>query len=160
MIRTIEPYHARLPADPDHIAAIRIACEERARQVGFDEDAIGKIGLCVNEAIANVIEHAYKGVHGRPVEIWANAASVDGGPGIEIRVRDWGAGLDPTASHRAPKDPTVPKGLGLLCLRSMMDTLRYEPQSDGGVLLTMTRGLNHQDHMPSADELLPPPENL
>ena len=63
----------------------------------------------------------------------------DGGS-VTIRVRDWGSGENPQArlEHQKQVNPAKPGGLGLVCLRELMDEVRYEPQSDG-MLLTMVR---------------------
>jgi anti-sigma regulatory factor (Ser/Thr protein kinase) len=100
---------------------------------------VEEIGLCVNEALANVIRHAYRGQAGRPIEIEAQFDAVEGGR-MRIRLRDWGSGGDP--SHRLAQldeyDPLTPGGLGLLCIGRLMHEVHYRPQDDG-MVLTMVR---------------------
>jgi anti-sigma regulatory factor (Ser/Thr protein kinase) len=49
-------------------------------------------------------------------------------------LRDWGSGEDP--SRRPEKtDPLTPGGLGLVCMRRLMDELKFEPQKDGMILV-------------------------
>lgn len=133
---TTSDFHLRFDTDPKHLEPIRLRCEAFARDRGFDDRAVGEIGLCVNEAVANVIEHAYGFAGGKPIELWCTAPGDDT---VRIRVRDWGNGVDPSKLPVKPKDPLVPKGLGLICLREMMDRIEYAPQPDGGILLTMER---------------------
>ena len=101
-------------------------------QCGLDASAAGEVGLCVNEAMANVTRHAYQGATDKPVEVcgWC-----DGG-GVHIAVRDWGNGTLPP--RRIQHDPLTPGGLGLVCLRKLLDDVVYAPQPDG-MLLTLTR---------------------
>ncbi|MBC7782778.1 MAG: ATP-binding protein [Burkholderiales bacterium] len=127
--------HIRLLSDPAQIAAVRKSVESFAARLGFDETAIGEIGLCVNEAIANVIRHAYAEVHDKPIDFVAS--EVPGG--IEIDIRDWGTGIVPPLSRQKPAGELLePGGLGMPCLMNLMDDIRYVPQSDG-MLLQMSK---------------------
>lgn len=134
-------YHLKFDSDPKHLEGIRLACEAMVKEVGFDEKAVGEIGLCVNEAIANVIEHAYDMQLGKPIELWAEATPGATGSSGEfvLKIRDWGPGVDPSKLPVKPKDPLVPGGLGLICMRAMMDRVEYAPQPEGGMLLTLVR---------------------
>jgi serine/threonine-protein kinase RsbW len=116
-------------SDPAALASVRRALEAFCRTCGFDEPAVGEIGLCVNEAMANIIRHAYAGAADRPIELVA--AFAEGR--VRIRLRDWGDGKDPTWC-RGNDDPLTPGGLGLHCMRQLMDSVRFVPQADGMVL--------------------------
>jgi serine/threonine-protein kinase RsbW len=130
-------------SDPATLAPARHAVEELALSGGFDAVACGEIALCVNEAIANVIRHAYDGATGRPIELSAELKD----DAIHIRIRDWGNGVNPETLPAKPRDPLTPGGLGLICLRSMMDRVVFTPQPDG-MLLEMSRARKRR----SADE--------
>ncbi|MFN4244310.1 MAG: ATP-binding protein [Tepidisphaerales bacterium] len=127
--------HFRLTSDPAEVKPVRLAVEKWAVSLGWADDEAGELGLCINEALANVIEHAYGFEAGKPIEVWAEMVEA----GVEVRVRDWGSGVDPSRLPPKPRDPMTPGGLGLICLREMMDRVEYAPQPDGGVLLTMVR---------------------
>ena len=124
----------QLRSDPACIAPARQAVEEFCTLVGLDAHAIAEVGLCVNEAIANIIRHAYDGASDRPIHLTAVA---DDGK-VTVRLRDWGKGVNPHAVAKPKRDPLRPGGLGLICITRMMDDVEYEPQQDG-MLLTMTR---------------------
>ena len=120
-------------SDPARLASIRRAVEAYCTSCGFDEKTVGELGLVVNEALANVTRHAYGGAIDRPVRIDAEFDK----DMLQIRIRDWGNGKDPTLAP--PKhDPLIPGGLGLVCLRSLLDEATFKPQPDG-MLLTMRR---------------------
>lgn len=130
----IHPLRLNILSDPANLATVRKAVEGLALAAGFDAAACGEIALCVNEALANVMRHAYDGASDRPIEVAAEVKS----SAILIRIRDWGKGVNPNALPPAPRDPLKPGGLGLVCLREMMDEVRFTPQPDG-MLLEMSR---------------------
>ena len=52
-----------IPNDTDYLAKLRAAIKELGTEAGFNTDEVAQIMLSVDEAIANVMEHAYgKGV--------------------------------------------------------------------------------------------------
>ena len=120
-------------SDPANLAPARRACEAFCREIGLDDAACADVGLCVNEAMANVTRHAYGGATDRPVSVSAEATA---GPGVRITIRDWGSGVNPLATAPKCRDPLQPGGLGLICLRQLLDEVRFDPQPDG-MLLTM-----------------------
>jgi anti-sigma regulatory factor (Ser/Thr protein kinase) len=119
-------------SDPAHLAEVRRACEAFCVECGLSAAAAADVGLCVNEAMANVTRHAYNGATDRPISV---AGRFDGGA-VHISIRDWGSGEVPNGQVR--HDPLVPGGLGLVCLRRLMDDVVYTPQADG-MLLTLTK---------------------
>lgn len=121
-------------SDPALVAPARRCAEAFARRCGCDEGVCAEVGLVVNEALANVIRHAYGGRTDGPVRL---AMSVEG-PEIQFRLRDWGCGADPSKATRPGHDPLEPGGLGLICLQTLMDRVVFEPQPDG-MLLILTR---------------------
>ena len=112
--------------------------ERFAAGAGFTESQQADIGLCVNEALANVIRHAYAGVRGKPILI-AGELSGDGRAAVmRIEIRDWGNGENPARMAPRERDPLTPGGVGLVCLRSLMDEISFAPQGDG-MLLTLIK---------------------
>jgi len=129
-------------SDPANLAPVRRACEAFCHSHGLDDAAINDVGLCVNEAMANITRHAYGGATDKPVVVTAEAIGgdgQDGRPGVRITLRDWGSGVNPLAQAPRERDPMRPGGLGLVCLRQLLDDARFEPQPDGGMLLTMVK---------------------
>jgi serine/threonine-protein kinase RsbW len=126
-------------SDPARIAPARKAIEQFAAEQGFTEAAVNEVGLCVNEAIANIIRHAYNGATDKPIELTAGVENEQ----LTINLRDWGNGRVPDIRKAAPPDPTKPKtlkpgGLGLPCLKSLLSDIQFLPQPDG-MLLRMTK---------------------
>jgi anti-sigma regulatory factor (Ser/Thr protein kinase) len=117
-----------------NLSRARKAVEKFCEGTPLDPPARDEIGLVVNEALANIIRHAYDNATGKPIEIKLEKFE----DGVSLAIRDWGNGIDPTDKPRPVHDPLVPGGLGLICLKKLMDTLAFRPQPDG-MLLEMTR---------------------
>ncbi|MDB5326111.1 MAG: serine phosphatase [Phycisphaerales bacterium] len=123
-----------LTSNPAEIASARKSIEAFAGAAGFDERATADIGLCVNEAIANIIRHAYGSAKDKPIEMHADMVA----DAMMITLRDWGNGRMPDLNKSVDPNTLCPGGLGLPCLKALLDGLKFEPQSDG-MLLRMTK---------------------
>src|SRR3954465_6314897 len=130
------PLRLKITSDPATLASTRRAVEMFAAQCGFDETARGEIGLVINEALANVMRHAYQGATDQPIELSAQKTD----EGIHLTIRDWGLGVNPMDLPPKKHDPMKPGGVGLICMRQMMDDIQFQKQPDG-MLLTMSRGV-------------------
>ena len=117
---------------------MRHAIEAFATQARFGDVAVGEIGLCVNEAIANIIRHAYRGQSDRPIEL--DAGFDPESSRLTIRIRDYGTGIQPGPLPHEKLDPMKPGGLGLICLGRLMDSIRFTPQNPG-MLLELEKSL-------------------
>jgi serine/threonine-protein kinase RsbW len=121
-------------SSPRNLARVRKAVEGFCDGTDLDLPAREEIGLVVNEAVANVMRHAYDNADDKPIELTAERWN----GGIKISIRDWGPGIAPPP--KAPPDPKdmTPGGLGLLCIRQLMDEVKFVPKPDG-MLLELTR---------------------
>lgn len=126
----------RTTSDTSELAGVRRQVEAFCAANGFDERACGEVGLCVNEAMANVIRHAYRGKPGQPIELTATVA--DGV--LRVAMRDWGEGQPPPGALPTEKaDPLEPGGLGLICLGRLLDRVTFTPQPKGMLLELLRR---------------------
>jgi serine/threonine-protein kinase RsbW len=124
----------RTTSDTAEIAPVRRQIEGFVEAHGFDTRSVCEVGLCVNEAIANIIRHAYQGQAGQPIEVTASVV----GDELDVALRDWGGGIKPGPLPEHKVDPMNPGGLGLLCLGRLMDRVTFTPQHPG-MLLEMTK---------------------
>jgi len=130
----LHPVKLRFQSDPANLAPAREAVEALALAGGFDATGAGEIGLVVNEALANVMRHAYHGATDKPIELTADWQE----DALVVRIRDWGSGEHPLSHVEKKHDPLKPGGLGLICLKKLMHEIDFAPQPDG-MLLTMKR---------------------
>lgn len=124
----------RTTSNAAEIAPLRRQLESFVASHGFDERSVGEVGLCVNEAMANIIRHAYRGKRDEPIELTASVV----GDELEISLRDWGEGIRPGPLPEHKSDPMNPGGLGLICLGRLMDRVTFTPQQPG-MLLEMSK---------------------
>lgn len=124
-----------VPAATQRIAQV-------AKEMGFGEHALYQIELAIDEACANVVEHAYPEEEQGEMEISCYLDSSPGmGQAFVIRVRDWGTGFDPSAVEKpdvdAPLEDRGLGGLGLFLVRQVMDRVKFsfDPQRGNELLM-------------------------
>ena len=86
--------HLKVPSDPANLRTVRVEVEQFCASLGIDRQACGDVGLCVNEAMANIIRHAYNDARDKPIEVRAECTN---GDELVVTLRDWGAAVDPAA---------------------------------------------------------------
>ncbi len=124
----------RIDSDPAALAPVRKAVETFAIQSGLSENDAYDVGLCLNEALANVMRHAYSGRTDRPIVVSAEFEADT----LSVSVRDWGNGIDPSTLFHPTYNPHEPGGVGLICLSALLDRMIYSPQPDG-MLATLVK---------------------
>jgi anti-sigma regulatory factor (Ser/Thr protein kinase) len=112
-----------------------------ARMVQLDDQELYQLQLAVDEACANVVEHAYQGAEPGDMEI---ACFVDDQE-FTIQVRDWGRGFDPDnvlePDVDAPLERRTLGGLGLFLVRQVMDRVEFTFDPERGNELLMVKKL-------------------
>ena len=116
----------QVPSSTENLAMIREFVVGVGGQAGLVEAEIGKLELAVDEACANVIEHAYGHDLSKDVTV---RASFDN-DALRIAVIDEGQGFDPGTVTQSELDELVQQrksgGLGLRLIRTLMDEVQYE----------------------------------
>ncbi len=115
-----------VPSSTENLALIREFVGSIAQQSGMDAADAGKLELAVDEACANVIEHAYGHDISKEVIIRATLDEET----LSIDVEDTGSGFDPNSVKQEELDDLVHKrrtgGLGMRLMKTLMDEVRYE----------------------------------
>jgi serine/threonine-protein kinase RsbW len=118
-----------LESNPEALGMVRAAIERVTESLHFQPAETRAVVRSVDEALANVMRHAYKGQRGRPIEVTCNrlrrAKDPKNATGIEIVLRDSGEALDPAKLHGRPLDQIRPGGLGLHFMRQCMDKVEF-----------------------------------
>jgi anti-sigma regulatory factor (Ser/Thr protein kinase) len=123
------------------------ACVTRAAEaLGLDEHALYQVQLAVDEACANVVDHAYVGSEPGEMEV---SCYRYGEAFLIIRVRDWGQGFDlaqvDLPEVDAPLEERSLGGLGLFLVQAVMDWVRFSSDADAGNELLMIKRLDVAD---------------
>ncbi len=116
----------RFVSDACHLADVRGSVRAFLSECGFDDGAVGRIVLALDEACTNVIRHAYSHAC-RPVRMEMSALKHK----VRFVIRDYGKTCDPAKIRsRALKD-IRPGGLGVHIIREVFDSVAYLPQTRG-----------------------------
>ena len=126
----------KIASHPANLRDVRKELESFAKSAGAPVEAADAIGLVVNEALANVIRHGYNDATDRPIIVSAE----EDGRKIELVIRDWARPFDPSQVKPKCEGELTPGGLGMLCIRKLMDDVKFERLPDG-MLLKMSKKL-------------------
>lgn len=133
------PKTATFPARFDSLAAIGEFVTRAADAAGLDARAVYAVQLAVDEACSNIIEHAYGGEGRGDIE----CTYIINSHGLTVILRDYGCPFDPTSVPEpdlcASLEDRQAGGLGLYCIRQLMDQVCFEFTSDSGNVLTMVK---------------------
>lgn len=136
------PISLSISSSPAHLSVVRATVERLAHLLGFEEEAGHKIALAVDEALSNVIKHAYHGQEDQPIEITFRCGHEESGKRVlEIELRDWGTPVPRSQIRSRDIDDVRPGGLGVHIITSIMDEVKYISSPGGGTRLKMTKGL-------------------
>ena len=136
--------HMSLESNPESLCLVRATLERAAEVAQFEESQSRAIVRSVDEALANVIRHAYKGRGGLPIELTCRRLLC--GPehkstrGLEIVLSDSGEKADPRKLRGRPLDEIRPGGLGLHFMKQSMDVVEFR-RKNGKNLLRMVKYL-------------------
>jgi serine/threonine-protein kinase RsbW len=113
----------QLQSNPQVLCGVRAAVSPIAAAIGFGEEDCRAITLALDEAITNVIRHAYGGKLGRDIEIQLSKLNGAGAgkSALEILLLDRGAKPKPGALKGLPPGELRSGGLGLHFMRQSMD---------------------------------------
>ena len=96
---------------------------------GVPEEVSDKLVLCLNEVLANVINHGGPSALAAPIQLTVEAGAGEEGPRAIVTVADAGRPFDPTtvADKPAPRslDDAVAGGRGLRIIRRCSDWIGY-----------------------------------
>jgi anti-sigma regulatory factor (Ser/Thr protein kinase) len=93
---------------------------------GFRDAEVRSIVLAVDEALANVIRHGYKGAVDRPIQVSFYRSPVKGAKdALKIQIVDQGVPVDSEKLVGRSLDDIRPGGLGLHFIREIMDSVTF-----------------------------------
>jgi anti-sigma regulatory factor (Ser/Thr protein kinase) len=116
-----------MPSDPRYLPVVRGVIGPLAAAIGWDETECGAITLAVDEALANIIRHAYHSRADGLIELECRESA----DGLEIALLDNGDAPDKSKICARELGCDQPGGLGTHIIRKVMDTVSYEVSPEG-----------------------------
>ena len=123
-----------LIASSEVLAPLRKELRGLLSQAGWEKKTVEEVLLAVDEALTNIIRHAYQGKPGKMT------VAVDiSGEKIEFVLEDHGAKFDPTQVPSPEFPRQKPGGLGVHFIRTIMDQVIYEGHKVDGNRLRLIK---------------------
>ena len=120
------------------LCVVRHALGELAARLGFSEPECRAVVLAADEALTNIIRHAYHGDAERPIQVSFRRIRVprDGKSrdALEIVLEDRGAKVNPKKMCGRALEDVRPGGLGLHFMRESMDTVEFSRKKGRNLL--------------------------
>jgi anti-sigma regulatory factor (Ser/Thr protein kinase) len=116
-----------IPSDARYLSVVRGAIGPLAAAIGWDESECRAITLAVDEALANIIRHAYHNRADGLIELECRESA----DGLEITLLDNGDAPDKSKICARDLGCDQPGGLGTHIIRKVMDRVSYEASPEG-----------------------------
>lgn len=118
-----------LSADTGEVSRASAWLDTACHKHGVPPDEIGRLDLCLNEALANIINHGGTRAPPSPIHLHLEVCrEQDTGVAI-VTISDSGTPFDPLTAPLKPMPKTLadvePGGLGLMMIRKFSDHQRY-----------------------------------
>jgi anti-sigma regulatory factor (Ser/Thr protein kinase) len=122
-------------SDPRYLQVVRGAVGSLAAAIGWDESDCMAITMALDEALANVIRHAYHNRRDGEVELVCRESA----EGFEAILSDRGEAPDQSKICARKVGSDTQGGLGTHIIRDVMDTVTYEDSPAGNRLILTKR---------------------
>lgn len=130
-------FHLKLvmPSHPRFLSIVRAAVGEVGLVYGLPEESCREVILAVDEALANIIRHAYKNRYDQEIELNCQI----GADQIEFTLLDHGEPPDPARICGQPLNDVSLSGRGTHLIKAIMDEICYERVPGGNQLKLIKR---------------------
>jgi serine/threonine-protein kinase RsbW len=154
-MKCTKPNHLKLPAESWSLEEIREFCKRVLRSYAIEEKELRHLILAVDEASANVVEHAYPPGKTEYLEL---AVSIQGTL-VSVELRDRGVPFDPRVDGPASVPETFSRGgYGLELIRRTVDEIHYQRSAEGENVLTLKKRVSLSRAGDGNGEQLTPPQ--
>ena len=123
-------FRIRMASDPRLLPVVRRTVSELAAVWGFEDEQCRRITLAVDEALSNIIRHAYKNRCDQEIDLNFQAHA----DCLEFSFLDRGETADPSRFCAQPLDEIASGGRGTHIIRQIMDEVCYERIPEGNLL--------------------------
>jgi len=124
-----------MASDPRYLPVVRSAVGALTAAIGWDEAECRAIVLALDEAIANIIRHAYHGRSDGLIELQCSESA----DGLEVSMLDTGESPDLARICAREVGCDQPGGLGTHIIQDVMDSVSYQRTESGNRFLATKR---------------------
>ena len=118
-----------LPSDPEILCVVRSAVMRLTEEMGFSSEECRGLTRAVDEALANIIRHAYDGRPDQPIELLCSRLQDRSGnmqrAALELVLVDHGTAADRKKLCGRSFDDVRPGGLGMHFIKDAVDIMEY-----------------------------------
>ena len=138
-----KPVKMSIASTPAHLPVVRAALEHFCLLIGFDDAGAGGVVMAVDEALANIIEHAYGFRADEQIEVTLTALTEgERQTGVEVVLVDGGRPTTAQSIRGRDLGDVRPGGLGSHIIDTCMDSVEYTPCQPIGTRLRMVKYLS------------------
>lgn len=135
MPSALEPMTWTCPSDPELLGEVRRKLTEYATQAGMVETQADGLVLAADEALTNIIRHAYEGATDQPIDIYIDSDGTE----LHLTLRDYGNPVPREMIRSRDLDDVRPGGLGVHIMTTCMDSVEFQHPDEGGTKLVMSK---------------------
>lgn len=133
-------FHLEISSDMQNLERVSNFVLDMARQARFTEQTTDHVQMAMDEAVTNVMEHAYGGRADGHINIECQVTAHE----LRIEIRDRGEPFDPDTIQEpdihSPLSERAIGGLGVFFMRKLMDKVEFSRDRRGN-LTRMTKKL-------------------
>jgi anti-sigma regulatory factor (Ser/Thr protein kinase) len=143
-----------IPNKLDYLDTAQFFVREVARTIGFKGNSLNQIDIAMEEAVANIMKHAYDAEESKTFDIICKKIP----EGIEIILKEMGMPFDPSriAKFNLTKnlDDLSTEGLGVYMIQKVMDDLSFHNLGHQGKETHMIKYLREKDSEMSGNKMI------
>ena len=132
-------FQLSIRSEASNLSAVADFIAAAAGQSGLNDRDTYNIQMAVDEAVTNVIEHAYRGRTDGRIDIYCERHGND----FIVEIQDFGKPFDaarvPTPRTRGPLARRSVGGLGVFFMRKLMDTVEFNSTPGNGNRVRMVK---------------------
>jgi serine/threonine-protein kinase RsbW len=122
----VKTLQLKIKSKTDKLYFVRDFVSDAARNFGFDEEAVSKIALAVDEACTNIIKHSYNYAPNKELDV----RIITNEKVFEVVITHQGKLFDPSAIHAPNMQEYLSSyrrgGLGMHLMKLLMDKVDYK----------------------------------
>ncbi len=127
----------RVESHPKLLKIVRCGIQHLCILCEFSDIAKNEMILAVDEAVANIIRHAYKGANDKPINVFCDVHE----DRLQIVLQDFGEEVDTNVVKSRDLDDVRPGGLGVHLIQSVMDEMEFSYSKEEGNKLRLVKYL-------------------